>query len=83
MTLTALNVCYTDEIPPREIDALKECQALRPVVCRCILITKDVEKEDEGFFSIPLWKLAVSHTFANLTPRYESLRKEEISSVPV
>ena len=56
-SLTAMNVTYTDDKPEREIRALSLFQnAFSENIRRRILITKDIEKEEEGIEYIPLWK---------------------------
>ncbi len=56
-SLTAINVTYTDDIPEREIRALSLFQdTFSENIRRSILITKDIEKEEEGIEYIPLWK---------------------------
>jgi len=56
-SLTAINVTYTDDIPEREIRALSLFQnAFSENIQRRILITKDIEKKEEGIEYIPLWK---------------------------
>ena len=55
--LEAINVCYGEEINGREIKALKECrEEFKGRVKSLIVITKDIEKEEEGIAFIPLWK---------------------------
>lgn len=56
-TLEAVNICYGEEINERETKALKECkETFKEKVKRLVIITKDVEKEEEGIKFIPLWK---------------------------
>ncbi len=56
-SLTSINVTYTDDKPEREIRALSLFQnAFSENIRRRILITKDIEKEEEGIEYIPLWK---------------------------
>lgn len=55
--LSAINVAYTNEIPPREIDALLEFQNEFKSACKEMLIlTKDLEKDEMGIKFVPLWK---------------------------
>jgi len=55
-SLTAINVCYTDEIPEREIEALFEFRNSFRKTKKMILLTKDVEKKVKEVEFIPLWK---------------------------
>ena len=54
--LTAINVSYTDEIPEREIKALLEFKKEFKNTTKLILITKEIEKTEQGITLIPLWK---------------------------
>ena len=55
--LVAINVCYTDEIPDREVESLYEFEKeFGKKVKGRIILTKDLEKECEGIVYIPLWK---------------------------
>ncbi len=56
-SFTAINVCYSDDMPEREVRGLSECsQILSGEVRRMILITKDLEREENGVMFVPLWK---------------------------
>ncbi|MDE4907017.1 ATP-binding protein [Methanogenium marinum] len=56
-TLSAVNVTYTDTIPGREMDALREfADVFGAKVKDQVLITKDTEKTDGDIRCIPLWK---------------------------
>lgn len=64
-TLSAVNVTYTDTIPGREMDALREfsqefahnaASESGSRVRDLVLITKDTEKTDGDIRCIPLWK---------------------------
>lgn len=56
-TLSAVNVTYTDDIPAREMDALREFAGVfGDKVKDQVLITKDTEKTDGDIRCIPLWK---------------------------
>lgn len=58
-SLTAINVTYSDSINEREIQALKkfsEKEEFASHVKGLILLTKDVEKTENGIKYIPLWK---------------------------
>jgi len=56
-TLSAVNVTYTDDIPGREMDALREFAGVfGSRVKDQVLITKDTEKMDGDIRCIPLWK---------------------------
>jgi predicted AAA+ superfamily ATPase len=54
-SFTAINVCYSDDIPEREVRGLQECSAVLHV-SRMILITKDTLREEGGILFVPLWK---------------------------
>ncbi len=56
-SLTAMNVTYTDEIHPREIQGLKEFkEKYTEEVKRLIIITKNIEKQEEMINYLPVWK---------------------------
>jgi len=56
-TLSAINVTYTDEINKREINGLLEFKEIfKNKVKDMFLITKNLEKREEGIIFIPLWK---------------------------
>lgn len=56
-TLTAINVCYSDDIPDREVDSLQEFEKeFGKKVKSQIILTKDLEEERDGIVYIPLWK---------------------------
>lgn len=56
-TLSAVNVCYTNEIPERELKGLNEFKTeFEGKIKACVVITKDVEKEEDGILFIPLYK---------------------------
>lgn len=56
-TLVAINVCYTDDIPDREVESLHEFEKeFGNNVKGRIILTKDREEERDGIVSIPLWK---------------------------
>ena len=56
-TLSAINVCYSDDIPERETKGLTEFDAdFAGKVNRKVIITKDLEKEEEGILYIPLYR---------------------------
>jgi len=56
-SLMAINVTYTDQIHPREMDALREfAEAFGSKVSRCLLLTKDTQETDETIQCIPLWR---------------------------
>jgi len=55
--LDCINVCYSDEIPEREIKGLKEIKKdFGNKVKNLIVLTKDIEKEEDKIRFIPLWK---------------------------
>jgi predicted AAA+ superfamily ATPase len=56
-TLVAINVCYTDDIPDREVESLHEFEKeFGKKVKGRIILTKDREEERDGIAYIPLWK---------------------------
>jgi predicted AAA+ superfamily ATPase len=56
-TLVAINVCYTDDIPDREVESLHEFEKeFGNKVKGRIILTKDLEEERDGIAYIPLWK---------------------------
>ncbi len=55
--LTAINVSYTNEIDSRETKGLHEF--LENHEGRALLLTEDVEKEEDGVSYVPLWKWLV------------------------
>ncbi len=54
-TLEAINVTYTNEITEREIKGLNEFEKEFKKTKK-VIITKDLEKVEEGITYIPLWK---------------------------
>ena len=54
-SLTAINVTYSDNIEEREIKGLTEVKGEFKVK-ESILITKDLEKKENGVKFVPLWK---------------------------
>ncbi|MEA3343310.1 MAG: ATP-binding protein [archaeon] len=55
--LTAINVSYTDSLDDRETKALLEFRdEFAPRVKDLLLITKDIEKTENGIKFVPLWK---------------------------
>ena len=60
-TLCAVNVCYTDTIPPRETQGLHEfAETFGDAVSSLVLLTKSTEKTEDGIIYIPLWKWLLS-----------------------
>ena len=56
-TLTAINVCYCDEIPDREFEGLKEFAGeFGGKVDRLLILTKDYEAINGKIACIPLWR---------------------------
>ncbi len=55
-SLSAINVTYTDEIPNREINSLKEFKTTFKKTKKLMVLTKNTEKEEKGIKFIPLWK---------------------------
>ena len=58
--LTAVNVCYSDDMPEREIKSLLEFKKQFHKSNELVLITKNTEKHEEGVKFIPLWKYLLS-----------------------
>ncbi len=62
ISVDLINVCYSDEIPKREYDSIKEFIEKHPKlkINKCIILTKDIEKEEKidnkTIKYIPLWK---------------------------
>jgi predicted AAA+ superfamily ATPase len=56
-TLNAINVCYSDTIPEREYEGLKEfAKEFDGKVSGLLILTKDYEAKDGKITCIPLWK---------------------------
>ncbi|MFH1376404.1 MAG: ATP-binding protein [Candidatus Woesearchaeota archaeon] len=55
-TLTAINVCYANEIDEREIKSLLEFKKLFKKTKEIMVLTRDLEKKEQGIRFIPLWK---------------------------
>ena len=55
-SLTAINVCFTEDIPEREINALSEFKKEFKKANELLIITQDTEKYEKGIRFIPLWK---------------------------
>ncbi len=56
-SLTAINVSYTDKLDEREVEALHLFkETYKSKVKQMIVITKDIEKKEEGIEFIPLYK---------------------------
>ncbi len=56
-SLSAINVCYSDEIPAREYEGLKEFARTFPDTVReLVILTKDYEATKGEITCIPLWK---------------------------
>lgn len=56
MSVDAINVSYTNDIPPREFDGLREFATFFKNVRNLLLITADREDRVENIEMIPLWK---------------------------
>jgi predicted AAA+ superfamily ATPase len=54
--LSAINVCFSNVIPDREIKSLLEFKEEFQNVKNLILLTEDLQKEENGIKFIPLWK---------------------------
>jgi hypothetical protein len=56
-SLSAINVCYTDEVPAREYKGLEEFAKTFPDAVReLVILTKDYEATQGNITYIPLWK---------------------------
>jgi len=55
-SLDAINVSYTDEINERETAGLQEFKKQNRKTGKTLIITKDLEKTQDGIEFIPLWK---------------------------
>jgi predicted AAA+ superfamily ATPase len=56
-TLTAINVCYSDAIPDREYEGLREFAGeYKGKIHDLLVLTKDYEAKDGKIRCIPLWK---------------------------
>ena len=51
-----MNVSYTNKIEKREINSLIELKKGLKRVKELVIITKDLEKQENGIKFIPLWK---------------------------
>jgi len=55
-SLTAINISYTNKIENREFESLSEFKKQFKKCNKLILLTKDIEKKENGIFFIPFWK---------------------------
>jgi hypothetical protein len=56
-TFTAINVCYSDTIPDREYEGLREfAKDFEGKIKELMVLTKDYEAKDGEITCIPLWK---------------------------
>lgn len=55
-SLSAMNVSYSDDIDKREISGLLDCRKKLKKVRKLVILTKNIEKEEEDIVFIPLWK---------------------------
>ncbi|MGA2121497.1 MAG: ATP-binding protein [Methanoregula sp.] len=61
-TLTAINVCYSDAIPDREYEGLREFAGeCKGKIHDLLVLTKDYEAKDGKIHCIPLWKWLLDH----------------------
>ena len=56
LSLTAINVSYTNEIEEREAKGLLEFKKTFKKTNELIILTKDLEKQESEIRYIPLWK---------------------------
>ena len=54
--LSAINVCFSNTIPDRETKSLLEFKQEFQNIKNLILLTEDLQKEENGIKFIPLWK---------------------------
>jgi uncharacterized protein len=54
--LDLINVCYFDQIPDREIKGFLEFKEKHKNINSMIIITKNLEKKENGILYIPIWK---------------------------
>ena len=55
--MTAINVSFTNDLDEREKRALLEfSDEFKPKVNELVLLTKNIEKTEDGITFIPLWK---------------------------
>jgi len=59
-SLTAINVCFADEIPERETEALLEFKKEFKKANELVIITKETKKHEQGIGFIPLWEYLLS-----------------------
>ncbi|WP_342304320.1 hypothetical protein [Methanolobus sp. ZRKC5] len=52
--LQSIDVSYTNDIDPRETEGLHKFSKLNDA--ELILLTEDIEKEEDGISFVPLWK---------------------------
>ena len=56
-SMSAINVTYTNEIPNREVESLQEFkQFSKSKIKELLILTRDLEKQEQGIRYIPLWK---------------------------
>ncbi|MFH1637165.1 MAG: ATP-binding protein [Candidatus Woesearchaeota archaeon] len=55
-SLTAINISYTNEIAEREISALRDFKKEFKKTKGLLVLTKDLEKKENGIVFVPLWK---------------------------
>ena len=56
-TLAAINVCYTDSVPDREYEGLREfAEEFGGKVGELLILTKDYEAKEGKIRCVPLWK---------------------------
>ncbi|HRS42765.1 MAG TPA: ATP-binding protein [Candidatus Diapherotrites archaeon] len=53
-----INVCYSGEIPQREVDSITEFieKYPRKKISKCLILTKDIEKTEKNIEYLPIWK---------------------------
>ena len=68
-SLTAINVCYSDEIPDRETESLLEfAHTFGDAAQDLIILTKDYDSKDGVITCIPLWKWLLKENARSRVP---------------
>lgn len=61
--LVLINVCYSDEIPIRELKGFEDFEKEHINIFKKIIITKNLEKKEKGVYFIPLYKFLLKDYF--------------------
>jgi predicted AAA+ superfamily ATPase len=65
-SIEGINVCYSDEVPEREIISLIELKKTFSKCSSLMILTKSVDKEEQGIRFLPLWKWLLNNNSLNL-----------------